>query len=350
MLDNPTRYRLLRTAEELPALVPQWTALWQKDPEATPFQRPEWLLPWWNHFAGQGLRAVTITSGQKLTGFLPFYVYRVPQTGERQLLLLGVGTTDYLNGVFAPECTPEHIQQAMETICAEGGWDTLYATDLPPNAKLTRALEGFAEQDEMFTSATCSRMAAVPMAALPQKIRRNAMYYRNRAMRLGRLEFAVANGSNWAESFEALQRLHTERWQQNGESGVLADPRVVAWHREALPQLQRSGYLRLCSVRLRNEIIAVLYALIDSPSKPCRTQYFYLTAYSIHHADLRPGTLLLALAIEHAANEGIQTIDMLRGDEAYKRNWHLDRAPTYGYRLRRQSLTRRIASFVGVAS
>jgi CelD/BcsL family acetyltransferase involved in cellulose biosynthesis len=316
MPENSLRYRLLRKAEELQELVPQWNALWLEDPDATPFQRPEWLLPWWNHFAGQELRAVTMISGERLIGFLPFYLYRVPQTGERQLLLLGVGTTDYLNGVFAQECSPKHIQQAVEMICAVGDWDSLYATDLPPNAKLAQALEGFAENAEKFISATCSRMFAVPIAALPQKLRRNAMYYRNRAQRLGELRFAVADGSN----------------------------------REALPQIQRSGYLRLCSVRLRNEIIAVLYSLIDSPSKPSRTQYFYLTAYSIHHADLRPGTLLLALASEHAAKEGIQTIDMLRGDEEYKKNWHLDRVPTYGFRLRRQTSTRRMAGFVGVAS
>jgi CelD/BcsL family acetyltransferase involved in cellulose biosynthesis len=337
MPENRLQYRVLRTSEELRAFVPQWTALWQEDPQATPFQAAEWLLPWWNQFASQELRAVTIASDQKLIGFLPFYVYRVPQTGERQLLLLGVGTTDYLNGVFAPECSREDIQRAIEMICAEGGWDALYATDLLPNAKLAHSLDGLAEK---FTSATCSRMAAVPMAALPQKIRRNAMYYRNRAMHLGEMRFEVADRSNWAESFDALQRLHTDRWRQNGESGVLADPRVLAWHREAIPQLERSGYLRLCSLRLEDEIIAVLYALLGSPSKPWQTQYFYLTAYSIHHAGLRPGTLLLALAIEHAANEGIETIDMLRGDEASKQIWHMDQVPTYGYRLRRQCATR----------
>jgi len=45
----------------------------------------------------------------------------------------------------------------------------------------------------------------------------------------------------------------------------------------------------------------------------------------IGHSDLRPGTVLIALATEHAAREGVRTIDMLRGDEGYKKFWHMER-------------------------
>lgn len=176
-------------------------------------------------------------------------------------------------------------------------------------------------------------MRAVTMADLPVKIRRNAMYYRNRAMRRGLLELTVADSTNWEETFDALTLLHTKRWQSSGEPGVLADSKVLAWHREALPLLQASGILRLCSLRLNGEIIGVLYSLIDPPPHSARTQYFYLTAFSREHADLRPGTLLLGFAIEHAALEGVQIVDMLRGDEPYKKIWHVESIPTYAFSL-----------------
>lgn len=32
----------------------------------------------------------------------------------------------------------------------------------------------------------------------------------------------------------------------------------------------------------------------------------------------------MALAMEHAAEEGVETIDMLRGEEAYKKLWHVE--------------------------
>ena len=75
-----------------------------------------------------------------------------------------------------------------------------------------------------------------------------------------------------------------------------------------------------------------------------RTQYFYLTAFSGEHAELRPGTLLLAYAIEHAAQEGVAIIDMLRGEEAYKQLWHLEPAPTCGLEIRRECMHKAVAA------
>jgi hypothetical protein len=40
--------------------------------------------------------------------------------------------------------------------------------------------------------------------------------------------------------------------------------------------------------------------------------------------------LLLALAIEHAAEHDVRTVDLLRGNEAYKHLWHSALVPTYG--------------------
>ena len=82
------------------------------------------------------------------------------------------------------------------------------------------------------------------------------------------------------------------------------------------------------ALTLNGRVIAVLYSLIDQ-ERAGRTQYFYITAYSPEHADLRPGTLLIAYAIEHAANEGVRIIDMLRGDEGYKEIWHMHKVPTW---------------------
>lgn len=331
---NGVRCELIRTTSELEAFQSSWRTLWSEDARATPFQRPEWLLPWWRQFGQPDLRAVIVLQQGRPIAFLPFYIYREPTSDERQLLLIGAGTTDYLDGIFTPECTPEYVQLAIDLLQAEGGWDVLYATQLRPESMLLQALSRqSASEVRRFETESCSRMAAVSMAGLPVKIRRNAMYYRNRALRQGKLEFTVAGASDWAESFEALERLHTKRWQSSGEPGVLADPRVLGWHREALPLLQASGLLRLCCLRLNGETIGVLYSLIDPASWPERTQYFYLTAFSIEHADLRPGTLLLGYAIEHAAEEGVKTIDMLRGNESYKKIWHVQPVSTYGFAL-----------------
>ena len=324
------RHAWIRSAAELEQLERPWSELWKRDPGATPFQHPAWLLPWWHCF-GEELRTVATFRGDDLVALLLFYIHREPRSGEHQLLPVGVGTTDYLDGIFAPDMSVAEVGAAVEFLCDEDGWDGLYVSQLRAGSKLLRALEA-GQQGERLIGQSCSRMPAVPLSALPQKIRRNAMYYRNRALRAGNLELDVAGGSNWGKAFAVLMRLHGERWRDRGEPGVFADERVVRWHEQALPRLERAGLLRLCSLRLEGgEIMGVLYALIDPPGRPERTQYFYLPAYSIRHADLRPGTLLTALAVEHAAGEGVQTIDMLRGDEEYKKLWHTERAETFGF-------------------
>jgi CelD/BcsL family acetyltransferase involved in cellulose biosynthesis len=324
----------MRSTSELYASVPRWSALWRDDPTATPFQSPEWLAPWWRQFGQDDLRAVAIARDGVWIGFLPFYLYREPYTGEHQLLQIGTSASDYLDGLFAPSCTAAQIRQALELLLQEPGWDVFYASQMPGHSRLYHAVRQMKDvRMRQFEGESCSRMRAVTMAELPQKLRRNTMYYRHHAERLGPLEFQVAGARELAESFSTLCRLHTNRWQERGEPGVLSDERVIAWHREAIPLLEQSGMLRLCALRLNGEIISVLYSLVDPHWRPLRTQYFYLSAFARKHSAIRPGTVLLAMATERAAEEGIAVIDMLRGQEPYKQLWHLEWRPTRGFAL-----------------
>ena len=323
-----------RRLEDLREAAPDWDALWMQDANATPFQCSEWLLPWARQFAFSELRTVMVYQHGSPVALLPFYRNLDPQTGERQLLLLGSGTSDYLDGTYSPDCTPAHVRAGLSTICAEGDWDSLCVFQLRENSKLRAILEPLQFPGmRRIDAESCSRIPAVPLTGLPRSLRDQVRYYRNRAARKGQLELAIANENCWSRAFADLERLHTSRWQSSGQPGLLADPCIVAWHREALPLLLRRGLLRLYTLSLDGEPIAVLYSLIDPPQRRQRTEHFYLTAFSIQHADLRPGTVLMALAVEHAAKEGAETIDLLRGDEPYKRLWHPQKIPTFGFTM-----------------
>ncbi|HVV45973.1 MAG TPA: hypothetical protein VHC72_12245, partial [Bryobacteraceae bacterium] len=223
-MDSRFGYRIIRTTPELDAFGPAWSALWREDPRATPFQSPEWLLPWWRQFQQPELRAVVMMDEGRPAGFLPFYIYREPGTGERQLLLLGAGTTDYLDGVFSAACGIEGVRMALDLLVAEGGWSSLHTSQMRPDSVLLRTLACAHDLAvERFESESCLRMPARRISELPAKIRRNATYYRTRAIRMGKLELSTADESECKGSFETLRRLHTERWALRGEAGVLAD-------------------------------------------------------------------------------------------------------------------------------
>jgi CelD/BcsL family acetyltransferase involved in cellulose biosynthesis len=343
----PVNLQVIRTTAALEALAPEWLALWHADSHATPFSRPEWLLPWWRQFGQPDLRAVTVRQGDALVALIPLYIYEEPTSGERQLLLLGAGTSDYLDGIFAPACTPEHVVTALELLREENDWDVAHWTQLLPHSLLYQALQQLGpEIAKPYSGESCSRCPALPIAALPSKLRADVRYYRNAASGRGKLELIVTDEHSCLDMFENLVRLHTERWEKAGEPGVLSDPAVLRWHREALPQLQASGLLRLCALRAGEETLGVLYSLVDPVSRPSaraqRTQYFYLMGFTSELSNLRPGTLLTAFAIEHAASTGVTAIDMLRGAETYKKFWHVERIPTYGFAVRRDLLHARM--------
>lgn len=336
MMGAGAAIEIVRDVDEWKSLVPEWLQLWEADAESLPFQRPEWLLPWWEQFGpADGLRVVTIRQHGSLLALLHFYVYREPSTGERQLLPIGAGTTDYLDGVFSAGCTPELVLGGLARLCADGSWDTAHLFQLPVHSRLRAALQRVLEGVQtgavrQYETDPCSRRSAVPVRELPRTVRADLRFHSNAARGLGPLRLTVAEESAVSASFDELVRLHTVRWEQAGEAGVLADPAVLRWHWAALPGLARAGLLRMVSLHAGPHLLAVLYSLIDPPTRVERAQYFYLIGHSVEHSRLRPGMLLTGLATEQAAGEGVRWIDMLRGDESYKKFWHVEEKPTYG--------------------
>ena len=371
----PLTSAILRSTAALESLVPEWTELWEAAPDARPFQHPAWLLPWWHQFGQPDLRVVTLrkAGSGRLVGLVPLYIYQKPGVeqqpgnqqqpdrnqrpgidrqagidgqaggsggrrgaGERQLLLLGAGTSDYLDGIVLAECSAEELAQALRPLWAEVAWDVAYLTQLPPESRLVRALELLGSEGvETFAGEPTSRCPARTISELPAKVRREVLFCRNAAIAHGRLELNRASGNDLHGAFDDLVVTHTARWASRGEPGVLADPAVLRWHREALPLLERAGLLALLTLRLEGRPIATMYSLLDPPTRARRTQYLYLMGFDAEREELQPGRLLMAYTLEWAAEQGVPWIDMLRGEESYKQFWHVERVATRGFAVRR---------------
>lgn len=324
--------RTLRSTSELESLLPEWTILWHADPDATPFQHPAWLLPWWRQFGQPDLRVVTLWAGDTLLALIPLYV--LVQPAGAQMLLVGAGTSDYLDALVSRSCTKEQLRWLLAHALAEPGWDVAHLTQLRECSRLRGAVAQLAPGTAMpYPGEGCSTCPAMPVAALPAKLRSDVRYFRNAAIGHGKLVLRETPSEDLSETFDLLVRFHTAQWQERGEPGVLADPSVLAHHREALPLLLEAGLLRLMRLELAGEPVAVLYALADPAERPHRTEYMYLMGYAPEHRDLRPGMLLTALNSQRAAEDGFQTLDMLRGQESYKQFWRVEPRPTFGFSI-----------------
>lgn len=296
--------------DSLRALEPAWWSLWHADPAATPFHSPAWLLPWAAVFQPGSCCAV-VGEGSFL---LPLFTL----DGGRHVLPLGAGTTDWLG----PLCTrlPD----------APIPWpDTAALIDLPGLSTTTPPLQSPPGWREEGGEGEPCPALDLP-AALPKSLRQNLRTARHRLDRLGKAAIHRVTGPDIPPTLDALFALHSARWQQDGDPGVLADPLVQAFHRQAAPRLDAAGLLRLYALELDGRIVAVLYGL----SAKGRFHY-YIGGHAPALAACSPGSLLLAHAIAEATAEGCTLFDFLRGREPYKYRWGATDRPSRWRRLTR---------------
>ena len=308
-----------RTLPALQALTPAWAALWWRVPDATPFQHPAWLVPWWQAFAHGALWVLALHRGDRLVGVLPLY-----REEDGRLLPLGVGTSDWLDALVEEGVPLAPVVAALPglTGCARvefpglPDWSPLRAMPAPPGARE----EGGPEEPR----------PTLPLPdALPASQVRNLRHTRNRALRAGPVEVETATPATAPALLEALLRLHAARWVERGETGVLADPAVQAFHRGAVPALAEAGLLRMYGLRIGGRLAAVHYGLGDG-----RRAYYYLGGFDPELAPLGPGVLVLGHAVEEAVSEGAREFHFLRGREPYKYAWGAVDRPSWVRRFR----------------
>ncbi len=327
--------------EALEALRPAWGALWSRLPDATPFQSPDWLIPWWRHIGEGELMTLAFRSPEDgaLAALLPLYVYRQAD-GVRSLFPLGIATTDYLDALVAPEHRSAVLPRIGAELAARARrFDICEWPQLRPGSALLEAPapEGWA--DEVTAGDPCPVLTLprdpsalgehVPAEQLESLGRR-----RLRAAKKGALRFERGEDGTAEEILEAHLRLHAARWEKRGEDGVLAADPVQAAHRESLPGLLRAGALRLYAMRLDGRIVATLQGFADPPGRPGRRVYFYLGGFDPAVERLSPGMLVVGHGIEEAVREGAVAVDFLRGQERHKYLWGARDTPTWRRTLR----------------
>lgn len=319
------------TSAELEALAPAWEDLWRRAPAATPFQSPAWLLPWWREVGDGELRMVLARRDGRLAGLLPMY----RQHGSGKLLPLGIGISDYLDGLFEEGDAAAVASALLRRLVDRRDWRRCELHPLRRGSPLLEARAPPGCGDQVLEFDSCP-VLEIPAAArdlddvLPGKIRANIRYYRKRAEQAGRVSFETASAATLADLLDALFRLHGTRWRQLQQPGVLADPEIRQFHHAAAPLLLGSGLLRLHALRLDQRVIAATYALHLR-----QRTYFYISGFDPNYGPISPGTLILGHTIAHAIGEGAREFDLLRGRERYKSFWGARERPCYGRMLAR---------------
>jgi CelD/BcsL family acetyltransferase involved in cellulose biosynthesis len=276
------------------------------------------------------------------------YVYE--EGGVNKLFLLGMGTSDYMDGLFEAGFEDLVCKEASAHMAAERStWNIAELHQLRPFSPLPRLRDSpplkeglgvVVEQVPMTGQGAplqTRESAGEPCPVLslcgnvedtiPKRMLQNLRYYERRAEKAGPISYKQG------VFLDDLIRLHTARWRSQGESGVLADEAVQGMHRECVPCLQRLGLLRMYALSISDRIAAVYYGFLHRGRA-----YYYLSGIDPAFQHLSIGTLIVGCAIKEAIREGATAFDFLRGQEPYKYLWGAKDEPTNVLRFTAEGL------------
>jgi CelD/BcsL family acetyltransferase involved in cellulose biosynthesis/glycosyltransferase involved in cell wall biosynthesis len=295
----------------LAALVPAWSALWDRCPEATVFQHPDWALPWCNHLLQGTVEAVCAWCDGVLVGLLPLFRWR---DGAAEVLsLIGAGVSDYLDALVDPGC--DGVHRALEEALGRARWDRLELSELADGSRLLELGAGTGEMRLVIAQEPCPALeldAAAPGHGVPAGVQRELGYQHRRAGRDG-TGISVGPRVVPPDPVAALAALHGARWSARGQDGALAATPQHAFLTEAVDRLAARDALLVVGVRFGGELAAIALGFFDRG-----VARYYLGGFDPRHRARSPGTLAVAALVDEAARRGARVFDFLRGTEPYK--------------------------------
>jgi CelD/BcsL family acetyltransferase involved in cellulose biosynthesis len=365
-LEVPLTVDVIREAQRLHALVPEWRQLASQAARDELSLSPVWLLPWWRVFgavAGRELRVVTLREGGRLVGLAPLCTWRAPLAPlvrVRRLEPMGTGEDEAdevcseYTGFLAARGAQGLVADAFADALAAGAlgpvdevlWPAL-ATDGDAGGQVLRSLHRAGLQVERTV------MPGAPHIPLPARwddylaaLSQDKRYVLRRALR----EFDAWSGGHHQvhraetppevdEGLRLLRALHDERWSAAGKPGVFASPLFSAFLDGVAHELHREGALELLWLTVKGAPVAAAFNVIWDG----RVHFYQAGRVMDVPSKVKPGVVLHAFAIQRAIEAGRREYDFLAGEARYKLDLALAVRPLVSVRATRPSL--RLASF-----
>ena len=298
--------------DRLQQLEPDWRSLWSLLEDTTPFQSPDWILPWWRRYGDTNLFSFAFWNDGQLFGLGPLYIFSSAADSTRRLFLIGTGITDYLDAILRPDFRPYCWTVLVEEISRRREqWDECDSQRLRPGSVLLQQIESGsglfanASEQEPCVAVDCSGSAA-------ERMLKAAKVYARKLSSKKPLAIDDATPDSFEDMLCAFEQLHERRWQAKGFPGVLAEERDRNFHHQVASRVLRAGTLMLHALRVSGKIVSVIYGL----QRGART-YSYLSGFDPAYRRQSVGTILVGHAIEQSLKQ-VRSFDFLKGQEPYK--------------------------------
>jgi CelD/BcsL family acetyltransferase involved in cellulose biosynthesis len=306
-------FELLADVEAPVRLRDEWRALWETDPTATMFQRPEFLLTWIAEFEGPPPVLVLARRDEQLAGLAAFRVDAgvLRFLGDHEI-------TDYL----APVGSDREAVAAtlLEGMAALEGWRSAelhcLAVDTGWPGAITDAAKGAGWIAEEQRQDVCPRVSLeggfdAYLERLPGKLRHEMLRKERRLAReAGAYTVRLSTAATLDADLELFFAMHRS---SEGAKGKFLHQGMAGFFTRLAHSFEQLGALRLSWLEVGDSTLAAVLSFADRDG-----WRVYNSAFDHSRRALAPGMVLMSETIRLAAREGALTLDLLRGDEPYK--------------------------------
>ncbi len=327
------RVTSIQSIQEFADLEQDWQRIAECDEQASFFSSWAWNWLWWQHYAHLGqLHIIVVHKEDQLIAIAPFYktltrLYRILTADTLRFLGSGSDTTPDDLTVIA---MPDERDQALALICTHLFSSSLFSRlqlrDIPESSTFWRVLNLAKDSHSGFALKPIRHRR--PYTLLPaswaeyrQQISRNTHKQikrrHNNLERSGNFRFhRCTEPHEVTRASAALVHLHHARWRTKGQAGGFRSEAYINFHRELIDDLLSRQQLWLMTLELDENIIGVEYAYCYKG-----TLALFQAGFDPEYEHLSPGQMLMTYAIKEAIAEGLNSIDMLKGDYSYKSSY-----------------------------
>lgn len=305
----PTAARVLSNWNDVADITDDWRAL-HVSHGRFPFSDPSVVEAWWwsrGQPAGETLHIVTLEQEGRLTAVAPLAVVRRQHT--RFLRWAGSEMLDYGN-TLSPDAETDAL--LWQHVRESGGYDVAQIKTVHADSRDDMALRSFAKEVRREIA------YATSLQDPDQKFRSfgTNSTAKRKARRLAErgATFKVSTTVAPDHVIDALIR-HKVAWStERGEGGPFSDPSAAAAYFRAVTRaFSESGTLCLAWLETADDVLATFLCALHRDSL-----YIYMPSYDITLGNISPGQFLQAQLYKWAEEQGVTTIDFMRGGDAYK--------------------------------
>ncbi|PZO80285.1 MAG: GNAT family N-acetyltransferase [Mesorhizobium amorphae] len=336
------RVEVVRGPERLAAIEGEWTRLWGET-DALVFQSHGWISAWWRAAGAASdakLRIGLVWRGERLVAVVPLAIAR--RKGVRFLEWAAAAYSDYGDILRAPGCSDEALGRLWEAMRKGGGFDLVFINRLAPKAAANAIFgpsgphgAGFRANHRREESSRIGgewKDGAAWLASHPKKPRQNYRRGIKQMEETGPVRFRMLDPDEpRGPVLERLAALKRGSLEGKEHASPLFDPGsgVLAALVDVLAQ---AGILRLFVIEVGDKAVAISVNFVQRG-----TLMAWVTTYDPAFARASPGTVLIYDYVQWAFDQGLHTVDLLCGGEAFK-----DRLATHTETLSSVTLARTV--------